>query len=95
MVFLLLFLAAFLPTGCKTLYRKQIYHPYKSNYQKPPEKRDAAAELLPEVKAPEAGAGGLNAMPGLPEAGGLPGMEAPAAIPGMLDAPPAIPGLPQ
>jgi hypothetical protein len=77
--------------GCSTLYRP-VYSPGKSNYKKPPEKKDAAELLLTTPAngnpnpAPVPGAG---ALPGLPPADGA----APAA-PGMLDAPPAIPGLP-
>lgn len=79
-------------TGCATLYRRQIYHPYRSNYQKPPEKKEAGADLLP----PATDSGAPNPAP-VPDAGALPGgAPAPAApAPGMLDAPPAIPGLPQ
>ena len=70
--------------GCSTLYRP-IYSPGKTNYKRPPEKKDAVAELLPPTPAP-----GTPVAPlGLPE-GGAP----PAPAPGMLDAAPAIPGLP-
>jgi hypothetical protein len=75
--------------GCSTLYRRQVYHPYKSSYKKPPEKKEATAELLPP--APDANAPAAPQVPLDPGAG--PGAAAPA--PGMLDAPPAIPGLPQ
>lgn len=84
--------------GCSTLYRP-IYSPGKSNYKKPPEKREAV-ELLPPTPSdtapltapvPAGGAMPDGAMPGAPAPGG----EAPPAIPGLLDAPPAIPGLPQ
>ncbi|MGB8169574.1 MAG: hypothetical protein WCF18_18885 [Chthoniobacteraceae bacterium] len=84
----LLFVAfSFFAAGCSSLYRP-VYSPGKSNYKKPPEKKEAAVELLPPEPAPGA-AGGVQ---GLPEAP-APAPAAPA--PGMLDAPPAIPGLPQ
>jgi hypothetical protein len=71
--------------GCSTLYRP-VYSPGKSNYKRPPEKKEAVAELLPPEPAP----GAAGAVQGLPEPA------APAApAPGMLDAAPAIPGLPQ
>ena len=73
--------------GCATLYRRQIYHPYKSNYKKPPEKKEAATDLLPPAPS-DTPPGGL---PVPADPGAAP---APAPAPGMLDAP-AIPGLPQ
>jgi hypothetical protein len=73
--------------GCSTIYRP-VYSPGKSNYKKPPEKKEAAAELLPPTPADNA----PNAAP-VPDAGAAPAPAAPA--PGMLDAAPAIPGLPQ
>jgi hypothetical protein len=85
---LLLVAFSFSAVGCHSFYRP-IYSPGKSNYKKPPEKKEAVAELL----APEPAAGGGNAVQGLPEAGAAPAPGAPA--PGMLDAAPAIPGLPQ
>ena len=84
---LLFFVFALSLVGCSTLYRRQVYHPGKSNYKRPPEKKEVVADLLP----PEPAAGAPNAAQGLPELGAPP---APPA-PGMLDAAPAIPGLPQ
>jgi hypothetical protein len=75
--------------GCATLYRRQVYHPYRSNYKKPPEKKEAVVDLLP----PEPSNGAPNVAPIPPEGAAAPAPAAPA--PGMLDAPPAIPGLPQ
>ena len=72
--------------GCSTLYRP-IYSPGKSNYKRPPEKKEAVADLLP----PTSGKPAVEGLP-LPPAGGA---AAPAPAPGMLDAAPAIPGLPQ
>jgi len=66
-----------------------MYSPGKSNYKKPPEKIDAAADLLPIAPAGGAAPMGGDGLPLLPDAGAVP-----APIPGMLDAPPAIPGLP-
>ncbi len=83
---LLLVLALTLASvGCSTLYRP-IYSPGKTNYKRPPEKKEAAVDLLP----PEPSGGVPNAAQGLPEA---PAPAAPA--PGGMDAAPAIPGLPQ
>ncbi len=83
---LLLVALSFTAVGCRTLYRP-IYSPGKSNYKKPPEK-SGSTELLPPEPAPDAGGAG-GAVQGLPE----PAVPA-APAPGMLDAPPAIPGLP-
>lgn len=84
----LLFLLAFTfaSVGCSTLYRP-IYSPGKTNYKRPPEKKEAVADLLP----PATDRPGVDGLP-VPPAGGA---AAPAPIPGMLDAAPAIPGLPQ
>ncbi len=85
-------LPLFLCAGCSTIYRP-VYSPGKSNYKKPPEKLDSAAELLPPAPSgAAAGAGGAaGGLPPMPDAGAAPATPAP----GMLDAPPAIPGLPQ
>ena len=86
-VFSLLLVAfSFSAIGCHTLYRP-IYSPGKSNYKKPPEKKEAVAELLP----PEPTNGAPNVAPIPPDLSAPPA----APAPGMLDAPPAIPGLPQ
>jgi|GEM_PF-6810044 len=83
-------LPLFLCAGCSTLYRP-IYSPGKTNYKKPPETEVSAAELLPPASAGDA-AGGAEpgGLPPMPDAGAAPA----APPPGMLDAPPAIPGLP-
>lgn len=86
---LLFFVFALSLVGCSTLYRRQVYHPGKSNYKKPPEKVEAVADLLP----PEPEPGAPNAAQGLIEPAAPAAPAAPA--PGMLDAAPAIPGLPQ
>lgn len=86
-VFSLLLVAySFLAVGCSTLYRP-VYSPGKSNYKKPPEKKEAVADLLP----PEPTDAAHNVTPAMPDATAPP----PAPAPGMLDAAPAIPGLPQ
>ena len=84
---LLLVAFSFFFFGCSTLYRP-VYSPGKSNYKKPPEKKEAAVDLLPPAPSDQA-PGGLPVDPGA-----APGA-APAPAPGMLDAAPAIPGLPQ
>lgn len=83
-----LLLAAFSlsAAGCSTIYRP-VYSPGKSNYKKPPEKKEAVADLLP----PEPADAGLLPVAPQPDVTAPP----PAPAPGMLDTPPAIPGLPQ
>lgn len=78
--------------GCSTLYRP-VFSPGKSNYKKPPEKKEASADLL--LSTPSDGHPNTTPVPGAGELPGLPPAEGAApAAPGMLDAPPAIPGLP-
>ena len=74
--------------GCSTIYRP-VYSPGKTNYKRPPEKKEAVADLLPPEPAP-GDPGALNPPLGLPEPGAAPA----APAPGVLDAAPAIPGLP-
>ena len=85
-IFSLLVVAfCFFAVGCSTLYRP-VYSPGKTNYKKPPEKKEAAVELLPTLPGDAA-----HQVAPVPEAGAAPA----APAPGMLDAAPAIPGLPQ
>lgn len=83
---LLLVALSFFAVGCSSLYRP-VYSPGKTNYKKPPEKKEVVVDLLPT----EPRDGAPRVAPILPDAGAAPA----APAPGMLDAAPAIPGLPQ